>query len=198
CALHYVLVLANGDEEAAVAPPLRALHRAEHIGSAFKGGVNVCQRRLVNEVLGPLVTEFVPNFRREGATPIQRGSNASLLHRVQAIKLIVIDALISIPKHKSDKWLSKKRRSLSKKRHSRRRSVLAARDLKNSDGQTSSKNCSLNRDVECPSVGTIFAHIFSERSAMAAHLQLPRKKAPNPTDQHIGARVRMRRKMLAM
>src|SRR6516162_5132281 len=63
---------------------------------------------------------------------------------------------------------------------------------------TSSKNCSLNRDVECPSVGTIFAHSFSERSAMAAHLQLPRKKAPNPTDQHIGSRVRMRRKMLAM
>ena len=56
---------------------------------------------------------------------------------------------------------------------------------------TSSKNCSLNRDVECPSVGTIFAHIFSERSAMAAHLQLPRKKAPNPTDQHVGARVRI-------
>src|SRR5262249_48234666 len=57
---------------------------------------------------------------------------------------------------------------------------------------------SFNRDVECPSVGMIFAHGFSERSAMAAHLQLPRKKAPNPTDQHIGARVRMRRKMLAM
>ena len=50
--------------------------------------MNVCQRHLVNEVLGPLVTEFVPNFGREGATPIQRGSNASLLHRVQAIKLI--------------------------------------------------------------------------------------------------------------
>src|SRR5262249_61405380 len=33
---------------------------------------------------------------------------------------------------------------------------------------------------------------------MAAHLQLPRKKAPNPTDQHMGSRVRMRRKMLAM
>ena len=33
---------------------------------------------------------------------------------------------------------------------------------------------------------------------MAAHFQLPRKKAPNPTDQHIGSRVRMRRKMLAM
>src|SRR5262249_26777951 len=33
---------------------------------------------------------------------------------------------------------------------------------------------------------------------MAAHLQLPRKKAPKPTDQHVGARVRMRRIMLAM
>ena len=33
---------------------------------------------------------------------------------------------------------------------------------------------------------------------MAVRLQLPRKKAPNPTDQHVGARVRMRRKMLAM
>ena len=33
---------------------------------------------------------------------------------------------------------------------------------------------------------------------MAAHLQLPRKKTPNPTDQHVGARVRMRRIMLAM
>ena len=33
---------------------------------------------------------------------------------------------------------------------------------------------------------------------MAAHLQLPRKKAPNPIDQHVGARVRMRRKMVAM
>jgi hypothetical protein len=66
----------------------RALHRTEDIGSALKGGVNVCQRQLVNEVLGPLVTEFVPNFGREGATPIQRGSNASLLGRVQALKLI--------------------------------------------------------------------------------------------------------------
>jgi transcriptional regulator with XRE-family HTH domain len=33
---------------------------------------------------------------------------------------------------------------------------------------------------------------------MAAHLQLARKKAPNPIDQHVGARVRMRRKVLAM
>src|SRR5215467_12490257 len=39
---------------------------------------------------------------------------------------------------------------------------------------------------------------FSERSAMAVRLPLPRKKAPSPTDQHVGRRVRMRRKMLAM
>src|SRR5215475_14181168 len=63
---------------------------------------------------------------------------------------------------------------------------------------TSSKNCSLNRNGECPSVGMIFAHSSSERSAMAVRLQLPRKQAPNPTDQHVGARVRMRRKMLSM
>jgi DNA-binding XRE family transcriptional regulator len=44
----------------------------------------------------------------------------------------------------------------------------------------------------------IFAHSLSERSAMAVRLQLPRKKAPNPTDRHVGSRVRMRRMMLAM
>jgi transcriptional regulator with XRE-family HTH domain len=33
---------------------------------------------------------------------------------------------------------------------------------------------------------------------MAAHLQLPRKKARNPTDRHVGSRVRMRRIMLGM
>jgi transcriptional regulator with XRE-family HTH domain len=33
---------------------------------------------------------------------------------------------------------------------------------------------------------------------MAAHLQLPRKKVSNPTDRHVGSRVRMRRIMLAM
>jgi transcriptional regulator with XRE-family HTH domain len=36
----------------------------------------------------------------------------------------------------------------------------------------------------------------SERSAVRS--QLPRKKAPNPIDQHVGSRVRMRRMMLAM
>src|SRR5262245_41479839 len=67
-------------------PRLRALHRAEDIGSALKRGVNVCQRRLVNEVLWPLVTEFVRNFGREGATSIQLGPNASLFGCVQAVK----------------------------------------------------------------------------------------------------------------
>jgi transcriptional regulator with XRE-family HTH domain len=33
---------------------------------------------------------------------------------------------------------------------------------------------------------------------MAVRLPLPRKNVPSPTDQHIGSRVRMRRKMLAM
>ena len=33
---------------------------------------------------------------------------------------------------------------------------------------------------------------------MAVRSQLPRKKAPNPIDQHVGRRVRMRRLMLAM
>jgi len=61
---------------------LRTLHRVEDIGSALKAGVDVCHRQLVNEVLGPLVTEFVRNFGREAATPIQGGSNASLLGRV--------------------------------------------------------------------------------------------------------------------
>jgi hypothetical protein len=55
--------------------------------------VNVCQRQPVNEVFGPLVTKFVRNFGREGATPIQRGSNASLLGRVRAVKLMRHKAL---------------------------------------------------------------------------------------------------------
>jgi hypothetical protein len=73
-------------------PPPRSaealLHPAEDIGSALKGGVNVCQRQLVNEVFGPLVTKFVRNFGREDATPYQRGSNGSLLGRIQAVKFI--------------------------------------------------------------------------------------------------------------
>src|SRR6516164_2974709 len=61
---------------------------SEDIGSVLKGVVKVRQRQLVNEVLKPLVTEFVRNFGREGATPIQRAFNASFLGRVQALKLI--------------------------------------------------------------------------------------------------------------
>src|SRR5262252_5618832 len=49
-----------------------------------------------------------------------------------------------------------------------------------------------------PASGRFFAHSFSERSAMALRCAIASKKAPNPTDQHIGSRVRMRRKMLAM
>jgi hypothetical protein len=45
---------------------------SEDIGCTLKGGVKVCQRQLVNEVLGLPVTEFALNLAREGATPIQR------------------------------------------------------------------------------------------------------------------------------
>ena len=61
---------------------LRTLQRVEDIGSALEAGVDVCHRQLVNEVLGPLVTEFVRNFGRDGATSIQRRSKASPLGRV--------------------------------------------------------------------------------------------------------------------
>src|SRR5262249_53222446 len=89
---------------ALTAPRLRALHRAEDIGNALKGGVNVCQRQLANEVLGPLVTESVRNFGREDATPYQRGSNASLLGRVQTVKLIKHNALRHLRAAPEPRW----------------------------------------------------------------------------------------------
>src|SRR5215471_12385881 len=49
-----------------------------------------------------------------------------------------------------------------------------------------------------PASGRFFAHSSSERSAMAVRLQFAAKKAPNPTDRHVGRRVRMRRLILAM
>jgi hypothetical protein len=52
------------------------------IGSVLKGGVKVCQRQRVNELLGPLVMKFARDLSREAATPIQRGFNGSLLGRV--------------------------------------------------------------------------------------------------------------------
>jgi len=55
---------------------------SEDIGRVLKGGVKLCQLQLVNEMLGPLVTEFAHNLGREAATPIQRGFNASPLGRV--------------------------------------------------------------------------------------------------------------------
>src|SRR5262249_6218477 len=49
-----------------------------------------------------------------------------------------------------------------------------------------------------PASGRFFAHSFSERSAMALRYAIAAKKAPDPTDKHVGSRVRMRRLMLAM
>src|SRR6266404_7014958 len=43
---------------------------SENIDSGLKGGAKVCQRQLVNEMLGPLVTEFARNLGREAATRI--------------------------------------------------------------------------------------------------------------------------------
>jgi hypothetical protein len=51
---------------------------SEDIGSALKGGAKVCQHQLVNEVLRLLVTEFVINFGRKDATPIQRAFQSGL------------------------------------------------------------------------------------------------------------------------
>jgi hypothetical protein len=59
-------------------PRLRTLHRSrcvldrpsaflsEDIGSLLKGGAKVCQRQLVNEVLGPPVTDFALNLGPRG------------------------------------------------------------------------------------------------------------------------------------
>jgi hypothetical protein len=58
---------------------LRTIYRAENIGNVLKRVVNVCQREFVNEVLGPLVTEFVCNFGREDARPIQHAFHGDLL-----------------------------------------------------------------------------------------------------------------------
>src|SRR5215470_3947278 len=52
--------------------------------------------------------------------------------------------------------------------------------------------------LNVPALRGFFAHSSSERSAMAVRLPVPGKKAPSPTDQHVGSRLRMRRKMLGM
>src|SRR5262249_18487673 len=73
---------------ALTAPRLRALHRAEDIGSVLKGGVKVCRRQLVCDWLGLLVTVLVRNCGRGDATHYQRGANGTLLGRIWAVKRI--------------------------------------------------------------------------------------------------------------
>jgi len=73
-----------------------------------------------------------------------------------------------------------------------------ARDVKNSGRQTFVQKSLVESGFEYPSVRMIFAHSFRERSAMAPRYTVATKKAPNPIDQHVGSRVRMRRMMLAM
>jgi hypothetical protein len=64
-----------------MAPLLQALRcfLFKDPGSVLKGGVKVCKRPIVNEVLGLLLTEFFPDPTHKGATPIQRGLYSSLL-----------------------------------------------------------------------------------------------------------------------
>jgi hypothetical protein len=65
--------------------PAPANHsRAENIGSALKRGVNVCQRQFVNEVLGPLVTEFIRNLGGEA-------DHLGLDESSRAVEVVVAD-----------------------------------------------------------------------------------------------------------
>jgi hypothetical protein len=66
----------------ALTAPRLATFAPEDIGSALKGGVKVCQRNIVREVLGAHVTEFALNLAREDATPIQCGCHGSFLNSV--------------------------------------------------------------------------------------------------------------------
>ena len=67
---------------------LRTIYRAENIGNVLKRVVNVCQREFVNEVIGPLVTEFVCNFGREDARPSQHAFYGDLLDPMWAVNLV--------------------------------------------------------------------------------------------------------------
>jgi len=121
-------------EEAALR--LRARHRGRRCvvdgpstflfndpSGALKGGVKVCQRRLVNELLGPLVTEFVRNFGREDATPYQRGSNGGLLSRVQAVKLMRHSAL----RHLNDQLTNNSVQAICRRRRANARRTPPAK-----------------------------------------------------------------------
>jgi transcriptional regulator with XRE-family HTH domain len=80
--------------------------------------------------------------------------------------------------------------------------VLARRVIsKNSGGQTFVQKLRHDKRIQptiLPVVETFLLNSFSERSAIAVRLQLPRKKTPNPADKHVGSRMRMRRIALAM
>jgi hypothetical protein len=77
---------------------------SENIGSALKGGAQVCQHQLVNEVPRLLVTELVINFGRKDATPIQRAFQSGLLSRIQAVKLIRHGTLTDISQPPDSGW----------------------------------------------------------------------------------------------
>jgi hypothetical protein len=55
---------------------------SEVIGSALKGGVKVCQRQLVKEMIGLLVTECALDSAHQGATPNQRALQGGFLVRI--------------------------------------------------------------------------------------------------------------------
>jgi hypothetical protein len=67
---------------------LRTIYRAENIGNVLKRVVNVCQRQRVNEVLGPLVTEFICNFGRKNVRSIQHVFHGGLLDPMSAAKIV--------------------------------------------------------------------------------------------------------------
>jgi transcriptional regulator with XRE-family HTH domain len=80
--------------------------------------------------------------------------------------------------------------------------VLARRVIsKNSGRQTFVQKLSHDKRIQpaiLQSSKQFLLNSFSERSAMVPHYTIATKKAPNPIDKHVGRRVRMRRKMLAM
>src|SRR6266516_1600564 len=55
---------------------------SEDLGCTLKGGVKVCQRQLVKEMFGLLVTECTLDSAYQGATPNQRALQGGLLVRI--------------------------------------------------------------------------------------------------------------------
>jgi hypothetical protein len=108
-----------GDEDrpqlSLTVPRLRNLNRGfavnrrstllpEEISSNLKGDPKVCQRQLVNEVFGPLVTQFALNLGREAATPLQHALYSGLLgHSALSFTHDGIEALREIIKDQIDR-----------------------------------------------------------------------------------------------